>query len=207
MGVLWEHLQANPPHSPTAKPASRRDRPRHRTGAREAPRPTATRPASSCSKARDGPGRRTPSARPGTRTRPLALLLFTLALALAGAVTAASCSPEETRKPRARFSLVEPTLAPKSTPFSASTPTTNTLVATIGVGRDPGSVATGRRGLGDEQARQHRLPHRPCNGGRHDEMPSRQTPTRHGSARRPAWVLDEHSSAYRSPNPVTRDAG
>ena len=74
--------------------------------------------------------------------------MITLAIAIVGAVTAAivvTRGDGQTARPASVSS--EPTLAPRFDSVQRIDPATNKLLATIGVGRDPGGVATGEGGV------------------------------------------------------------
>ena len=141
MGVLWEHLQAEPP---TIR-------------ANDDKLPDAIDPViaralaknpedrqSNCHQLTDEAGSALGVTRKPRRRLTLALLMITLAIAIAGAVTAAIVVTRgngQTAQPASVSS--EPTLTPRFDSVQRIDPATNKLVATIGVGRDPGGVAAG----------------------------------------------------------------
>ena len=141
MGVLWEHLQAEPP---TIR-------------ANDDKLPDAIDPViaralaknpedrqSTCHQLTDEAGSALGVTRKPRRRLTLALLMITLAIAIAGAVTAAIVVTRgngQTAQPASVSS--EPTLTPRFDSVQRIDPATNKLIATIGVGRDPGGVAAG----------------------------------------------------------------
>ena len=142
MGVLWEHVQADPPslRESEAELPDAIDPVIERALAKE-PSDRYPNGHELLEDTREALGVSTPSPAPRTRTRAIALLIFTLALALtAGAVTAGILLTRSDMKSAPSF---EPTLVPTVDSVQRIDPASNTLVATIGVGEDPGSVATG----------------------------------------------------------------
>ena len=144
MGVLWEHVQADPPslRESEAELPDAIDPVIERALAKE---PSDRYPSGHelMEDTREALGVATRPAHARFRRRTVALLLG-LALALVGVATAAIVLAQGDAPAASPPAVsVEPTLAPEVDSVQRIDPATNTLVATIGAGEDPGSVATG----------------------------------------------------------------
>ena len=200
MGTLWAHVNDPPP----TVSALRSELPPETDAALA--RGMAKNPADrypTCHElveaARDalGVGAVTPAKR--TRTRAVVLLLLALALVLLATAAAAGVlligGDGQAAKPLAVS--VQPTLAPDVDSVQHIDPATNTLVATVGVGRDPGGVAVAENAVwvtSELESTISRID--PDTGAVSKTVPLGNRPYDVVAADRHLWVVDQDALLY-----------